>query len=119
MKKLISTTVALAITLSLSGTALAQRIGWTPVTPGNMQWSNAPGSGRTTYQQIGPTTFGSDGSAERAQEGVTYQRSGNVVTFPNGNRGVINGDNYTEYDRSGEAVRSCTRVSGISTCTSY
>lgn len=120
MKRLFS--VAAAALAMFSAAAFAQHIGWNPVTPGNMQWSNAPG-GHTTYQQVGPLTFGSDGSSAYStgqggvSNGVTSQRSGDIVTYSNGNRGIFNGNGYVEYNSSGKQVRHCALFEGQVSCT--
>lgn len=54
---------------------LAQSIGWTTVTPGNMQWGAAPSTG-ATFTPIGPMVYGSDGSSSYQSGGTTNQSDG-------------------------------------------
>jgi hypothetical protein len=98
--KLIRITAILAA--ALVGTSVsATPITWTPIGP------NAPapfvpftGFGQpqksTTYNQIGPTTFGSDGSRSTttgsnsaSSGGLTAVRTGNQITYSDGSKGII------------------------------
>lgn len=104
------------IAVLITGTAAAQRITWTPVTDGTMDWmpkKQAP----TMYQRIGPGVYGSDGS--RAYVPSTVAPENGTVMQPNGNRGVFSGNSYMELDPSGNLVRSCTRDGDRARCTNY
>lgn len=124
--KLIRITTILAA--ALVGTSVsATPITWTPIGP------NAPapfvpftGFGQpqksTTYNQIGPTTFGSDGSrstttgtSSASSSGVTAVRTGNQVVYSDGSRGTYIDDKLFITTAKGEQF-VCATVEGKATC---
>lgn len=84
----------------LAPVASAQNITWKPVTPGNMQWSNAP-QPVTVYRQIGPTTFGTDGS--------TSHRFGDSSVNSDGSTGRYIGNSYYEAAPDG-TKKTCQKI---------
>ncbi|MEJ8837657.1 hypothetical protein [Ramlibacter sp. AN1133] len=95
---------SVALTAFILCTAAAgQNIGWKPVTPGNMQWANTPGSGTTIYRQVGPLTFGSDGSRS--------YNTGDTPAAPGGRSGgnpAVLGETVYLRDSAGKPV-ACKR----------
>jgi hypothetical protein len=87
-KNILWAALALAATLT-SNSVVAGGIGWTPVTPGNMQWGQQS-SGITTYRQIGPYSYGSDGSTSYNGGGSTPES--NISVDSDGNRYQRMGD---------------------------
>jgi hypothetical protein len=121
MKKYLATAVVILIT----STAAAQNIRWNQVTPGNMEWANKPSDhGTTTFNQIGPMTFGNDGTRiynpgySAAPAARTTPSAGDMLTLSNGNRFLfVTEDQGIEYDSSNKAVRKCFRVAdGRTSC---
>ena len=104
----------MACVVALSSPAMAQRIGWKPVTSGNMQWGQASG-GSTTYQQIGSTTLGSDGSRHYqfgdttiSSDGRSSLNIGNTSVSSDGSVAQQIGD--TQYERlSNGQMKTCRR----------
>lgn len=97
----------LAAAVSLMSTAaVAQNITWKPVTSGNTQWGNAPKSS-IGYRQIGPTTYGTDGSTE--------YRSGNSTVTNSGATGVHIGQAYFETAPDG-TKKTCQKIGENTFC---
>lgn len=92
----------------LSTAASAQNITWKPVTSGTMQWGNAPKSS-IGYRQIGPTTYGTDGSTE--------YRAGNSTVTNNGSTGVHVGQAY--YETAPDGTRKVCQTIGDNTFCSW
>jgi hypothetical protein len=95
---------AAASAMLIAATVTAQPR-WNQVTPGNMEWSNAPNQRSTTiYNQVGPLTFGSNGSRGYTTGNTT------IVTTPDGNQSSTTRLGETTYLRGADGkVVQCKR----------
>jgi hypothetical protein len=122
---------AVAVVVAAS-TGTAQNIRWNPIGP------NAPAPmdihslrpPTTTYNQVGPLTFGSDGSRGYTTGNTTIVKRldgqdstgfavGPVVVMDDGSKGQWVGDTFMMFNQSGQHIANCFRSAGQVSCTRF